>query len=168
MHAPVSSSSTRASTGSELTVRYLDDQDVTYKLLDHDERFSAAAEARACGIAPHNAAKAILLCDGGEYRLAVIPASELLDVKKLRDLIDAGGPVRLASEEEMAADFPAFEIGALPPLGFMLGVPEAIDARVLEHRRVLCNAGDHRHSMLIDPRDVADLGDVRIGDICQD
>jgi Ala-tRNA(Pro) deacylase len=167
MHAQVTPQK-RDRSPTELTTHYLAEQDVAYKVFEHEERFSSAAEARASGVAPHDAAKSLLLRDRDGYRLAVIPASERLDLKKLRNLLDANGDLRLATEQEMAADFPDFQIGALPPLGGMLKVPEAIDARLLDHRRVLCNAGDHRHSFLVDPRDLADLGEVRVGDICED
>jgi Ala-tRNA(Pro) deacylase len=150
-----------------LITHYLDEHNVPYKVFEHDRSFSAADEARATGVAPHNAAKSVLLRDRRRYRLAVIPASERLDPKKLRGLIDAGQDLRFATEQEMADDFPTLEIGALPPLGALLGVPEAIDERLMEHHRILCNAGDHRHSMLLDPRDLADLADARVGDICE-
>lgn len=161
-------SQTRNGSASEHTIHYLEDHEVPFKLFEHEERFSAAAEARAAGVAPHNAAKSILLRDADGYRLAVIPASERLDLAKLRGLLDRDARLRLATEQEMAHDFPAFEVGAVPPVGSMLNVPEAIDERLLEHRRVLCNAGDHRHSLLLDPRDIADLADTRLGDICAD
>jgi Ala-tRNA(Pro) deacylase len=151
----------------KLTSEYLEERCVPYKLLDHEERFSAAAEARACGVAPHNAAKSVLLRDRATYHLAVIPASERLDLRKLRNLLGANGELRLATEREMAADFPELEVGAIPPLGSMLHAPEVLDERLLEHRRILCNAGDHRHSMLLDPRDIADLPEVRVGEICE-
>jgi len=151
----------------ELTAHYLDDHQIAYELLEHEERFSAAAEARAAGVTPDNAAKSVLLKDREDYRLAVIPASERLDLKKLRDLLDSR-ELRLATEQEMAADFPSFEVGALPPLGPMLNVPEVIDQRLLDHGRVLCNAGDHRHSILLDPRGIVGLADARVGDICED
>jgi Ala-tRNA(Pro) deacylase len=174
VHAPAtaeeheeSSTEEHEESSTNLITHYLDEHHVPYKVFEHDRSLSAAGEARATGVAPHNAAKSVLLRDRRGYRLAVIPASERLALKKLRGLIDAGQDLRFATEREMADDFPTLEIGALPPLGALLSVPEAIDERLLEHPRILCNAGDHRHSMLLDPRDLADLADTRIGDICE-
>jgi Ala-tRNA(Pro) deacylase len=157
----------REASSVELTSEYLEGRGIPYKLLDHEERFSAVAEARACGVAPHNAAKSVILRHGEEYRLAVIPASRRLDLKKLGAVLGANGELRLATEREMAVDFPELEVGAIPPLGSMLHAPEVLDERLLEHRRILCNAGDHRHSMLLDPRDIADLPEVQVGEICE-
>jgi prolyl-tRNA editing enzyme YbaK/EbsC (Cys-tRNA(Pro) deacylase) len=42
-----------------------------------------------------------------------------------------------------------------------------IDIRLLYHGTVLCAAGDHRHSLLIDPRDLFRLAEPRVADICE-
>ena len=149
------------------TVHYLDEHEVNYEVLEHEQRFSAAAEARAVGVTPDNAAKSVLLRDRGVYRLAVIPASERLALGKLRDFL-ASRDLRLATEQEMASDFPDFEVGALPPLGPILSMPEVVDARVLDHERVLCNAGDHRHSVLLDPHELVRATEASVADICED
>ena len=125
--------------------RYLDEQQVAYELVEHPERFTAAGEARAAGIEPADAAKDVLLRTDGDYVLAVIPASERLDMRKVRDRIHTDGEIRLATEDEIAEDFSGFELGALPPFGPVLGAAQVIDRRLLEHERVLCNGGDHRH-----------------------
>jgi Ala-tRNA(Pro) deacylase len=151
----------------QLTAQYLEEHEVHYEVLEHEPGFSAAAEARAAGVTPANAAKSVLLRDRGVYRLAVIPASERLALGKLRDLL-ASHDLRLATEREIASDFPAFEVGALPPLGPMLSMPEVVDARVLDHERVLCNAGDHRHSVLLDPHELVRATQAGVADICED
>lgn len=150
----------------EETVSYLEKNGIEHEVVEHGEQYSAAAEARAAGVAPENAAKSLLLRDGDEYRLAVIPASERLDLHKARDVLGAKGKVRLATEEEMGADFPGFELGALPPLGQMLPAAEVVDPQLLEHDRILCNAGDHRHSVLIRPDDLRRVADAQVADIC--
>jgi prolyl-tRNA editing enzyme YbaK/EbsC (Cys-tRNA(Pro) deacylase) len=49
--------------------------------------------------------------------------------------------VRLATEEELLRDFPGFELGALPPLGSLLGAPLYVDQEVLQHETVVFAAG---------------------------
>ena len=150
----------------ETTTAYLDQQGISYEVVEHDERFTAAGEARAAGVEPHNAVKSLLLRDAEGYELAVIPASERLDPKKVREALDRN--MRLATEEEMGTDFGQFDLGALPPLGPMLPAPELVDQRVLEHEKVLCNAGDHRHSVLVDPKDLVKVADAQVADVCED
>lgn len=149
--------------------QHLDAEGIAYEVVEHERALSAASEAVAAGVRPGNAAKSVLLHDQDGYRLVVIQASDRLDLGKLADLLDASrATIRLASEEEMAADFPDFELGAIPPLGEMLPAPEIVDRRVLDHERVLCNGGDHTHSVLLDPREIVRVAGARIADVCQD
>jgi hypothetical protein len=62
----------------------------------------------------------------------------------------------------MRADFPDFELGAIPPFGEMLPAPEIVDRRVLDHDRVLCNGGDHTHSVLLDPKEIVRAAGARV------
>jgi Ala-tRNA(Pro) deacylase len=148
--------------------RFLDDHGVAYELVEHGERFTAAGEAQASGVGPQDAAKDVVLRRGGEYVLALIPASERLDLSKVRDLIGAGNELRLATEEEIAADFPGFAVGALPPFGPIFEVEEIVDRRLLDHERVLCNGGDHSHSVKVDPNEIVRVSGAQVGDLSQD
>jgi Ala-tRNA(Pro) deacylase len=154
--------------GIDAVIGYLRDRGVAHDVVDHEQTFTAAAEARAAGMTPDHAAKTMVLRDGEGYRLAVIPASERLDLHKLRVLLEGSSHLRLATEEEMADDFAGFEVGAVPPLGPMLPAPEVLDRRLLGHERVLCTGGDHRHSVLVDPTELARITDARVADICED
>jgi prolyl-tRNA editing enzyme YbaK/EbsC (Cys-tRNA(Pro) deacylase) len=151
------------------TTRHLDAIGVSYEVVEHERAFGAASEADAAGVRPENAAKSVLLHDGKGYRLVAIQASDRLDLGKVRDLLEISrSELRLATEDEMAADFSGFELGALPPLGEMLPAPEIVDPRLLEHDRVLCNGGDHTHSILLDPSDVVRVSGAQVADVCQD
>ncbi|MGZ5348094.1 MAG: aminoacyl-tRNA deacylase [Solirubrobacterales bacterium] len=152
----------------EMVHAYLDEQGVAYEAVEHEERFTAAAEARAAGIEPGDAVKDLVLHDGDRYVLAVIPASRRLDLGKARALLAAGSELRMASEDEIARDFERFEVGAIPPFGNLHGVPQLVDSSLLEHERVLCNAGDHGHGVLVDPNEIVRIGDARVGDVCED
>jgi Ala-tRNA(Pro) deacylase len=125
--------------GIDAVVGFLGEAGVQYDVVDHRQTFSAAAEARAAGIQPDHAAKTMLLRDGSEYRLAVIPASERLDVRKVREALEGSGHLRLATEDEMSRDFSMFEVGALPPIGPLFPAPEVLDRRLMGpdplHRR---------------------------------
>jgi Ala-tRNA(Pro) deacylase len=129
---------------------------------------SAAGEARVTEHVPDQVAKTVVLHDGSAYVIAVIPASDRLDLHKLRELLGATRQLRLASEDEIARDFPSLEVGAVPPFGPMVPAAEVIDRALLEQQRILCPAGDHRHSVLIDPRDVVRISAATPADICQD
>jgi Ala-tRNA(Pro) deacylase len=80
--------------------------------------------------------------------LAVVPASRRLDLRLVRESLD-DPDVRLASEAELAADFPGYELGALPPLGSLLGVRLLVDPEVLGHETVLFAAGTETESIRV-------------------
>lgn len=161
------SDATAEAHGIAAVTKFLDREEVGYDVVEHRPTFSAAAEARASGNDPREAAKTLALHDRGGYRLAVIPASRRLDLHRVRELMGGTSHLRLATEEELETDFAMFEVGALPPLGPMVPVPEIVDVHLLYHDRILCAGGDHRHSLRIDPRDLLRLCEPRVADICE-
>jgi Ala-tRNA(Pro) deacylase len=152
----------------EAVKSYLDAQGVDYEVVEHEERFTAAAEAQASGLEPGDAAKDLVLRDGDSYKLVAIPASQRLDLDKARELLGASRSLRLATEEEIGRDFGRFEVGAVPPFGGLHGVPQAVDQRLLEHDRVLCSAGDHKHGLLVAPGEIVRIADAATGDLCEE
>lgn len=154
--------------GVDAVVGYLDEQGVTYDVVEHRTTYTAGAEARAAGVPAQDVAKTVVLRDEEGYRLAVIPGSERLDLEKARELFGAGKSLRLATEQEMGGDFGDFEVGALPPIGPMLPATEVLDRRLLEHDRILFAGGDHRHAVSIDPNDLVEVTQAKVADVCED
>lgn len=145
---------------------FLERQGVPYEVVEHERTQTAAAEARAAGVPAADVAKTVVLRDDEGLRLAVIPASERLDMRKLKQELASKG-LRLVTEQEMADEFDEFEVGAVPPFGSMFDALELVDERLLEHDRILCSGGDHEHAVLVDPRDVVRAGQARVADICE-
>jgi prolyl-tRNA editing enzyme YbaK/EbsC (Cys-tRNA(Pro) deacylase) len=67
----------------------------------------------------------------------------------------------------MATAFPQFDVGALPPVGPMLPLPEVVDVRLLYKDHVVVAGGDHRHAIRLDPRDLVRIAEPRVGDISE-
>jgi Ala-tRNA(Pro) deacylase len=155
-------------TRSGAVVAFLQGEGINYELIEHEPTMSAAAEGRATHVPADQVAKTVVLHDGSAYVIAAIPASQRLDLHKLRDALDAPRQLRLASEEEIARDFPSLEVGAVPPFGPMVPAAEVIDRALLDQQQILCPAGDHRHSVLVDPHAIVRATAARIADICQD
>ncbi|HEX2411493.1 MAG TPA: YbaK/EbsC family protein [Solirubrobacteraceae bacterium] len=160
-------SETAAPHGIDAVAAFLDAQQVSYEVVDHRPTFSAAAEARASGAEPREAAKTLALHDRGGYRMAVIPASHRLDLGRVRELLGATSHLRLATEAELERDFPMFDVGAMPPLAPMVPMPEILDVHLLYHERILCAGGDHGHALRLDPRDLLRVCEPRVAAICE-
>jgi len=147
---------------------YLRDHEVPAELIEHAHSESAAAEARAAHLPAEQMAKTVVLHTPAGYTFAVIPASDMLDLSKTASALDVGRhELRLATEADMAADFPDYEVGAIPPLGPDTPA-EIFDMRLLAYQRVLCAAGDHEHSLLLDPTDIIRVSSAQTADLRQD
>ncbi|HEU4975664.1 MAG TPA: YbaK/EbsC family protein [Baekduia sp.] len=153
--------------GAEVVTHFLEHHGTPYELLEHEETLCAGDEAYASGVAPAFMAKTVVLHDDDGFRLAVIPASERLDVARARRALGASRHLRLATEEEMEQAFLLFETGAIPPFSALVAVPEVIDRRLLTHDRIVCSSGDHRHSLIVSPRELERLGQPRVADVCR-
>lgn len=147
-------------------VHHLEESGIDHEVVRHPPAFTAADEARDYGAPAHRVVKTIALRSGDADVLVAIPASERLDIHRVRQLL-ADPSARLATEEEMAVSFPGLEPGALPPFGGILPVPELIDRRLLSCTWVLANGGDHRHSLRVSPLAIVHLSRARVVDICE-
>jgi prolyl-tRNA editing enzyme YbaK/EbsC (Cys-tRNA(Pro) deacylase) len=147
---------------------YLRDHGVSFDVIEHARSESSVAEALAAHLPAEQTAKTVVLRTDAGYRFAVISASDRLDLHKAAAALGLSRhQLRFASEADMAADFPDYEAGSIPPIG--PGTPtELIDLRLLDYGQVLCPAGDHEHSLLVDPVDVVRLTGARTLDLRQD
>jgi Ala-tRNA(Pro) deacylase len=147
---------------------YLRDHGVSFDVVEHARSESAVAEARAARLPAEQTAKTVVLHVSGGWRFAVICASDRLDLHKAAGALGVSRhELRFASEADMATEFPAYEVGAIPPIG-----PDTpaglIDLRLLDYGQVLCPAGDHQHSLLVDPADIVRVTGARVVDLRQD
>jgi Ala-tRNA(Pro) deacylase len=146
-----------AEQGVAVVARFLAEAGIAHEILEHEPTYSTLGEAEAVHADPRHSAKTLALHDREGWRLAVLPANHRLDLERARRLLGGTRHLRLATEEEMAAAFPAFDVGALPPVGPMLPLPEVVDVRLLYRDHVVCPGGDHRHAVRLDPRDLVRL-----------
>ena len=85
-------------------------------MLEHAQTERAADEAAALGIGAEDVAKTLVLVAPSGNMRAVLPASERIDLHKVAAVLGIGGKkVHLASEDDLARDYPDFELGAVPP-----------------------------------------------------
>lgn len=147
--------------------RILDEAGVEYELLPHSHTETAAAEAEALGLDPRDVAKTLVVSTPGGYVRAVLPASERIDFHKLREHVEGGKRIRLASEEDLVRDYPEFELGAVPPFGG--GTDRVlIDSRLAEREQVVLEAGSHDQSVRVRTADLLELTRAQVVDLVQD
>jgi Ala-tRNA(Pro) deacylase len=131
-----------------LVTDYLGERGVVFEVVAHRRAFTSLQEARELGVAADEVLKTVAVRTRGKYALAVVPASRRLELRLVRESLD-DPDARLASEAELGADFPGYELGALPPLGSLLGVPMLVDPEVLGQETVLFAAGTETESVRV-------------------
>ncbi len=125
--------------------RYLDDHHIAYDLTTHLRTGSSLRTATVASISPHRLAKAVVLEDGDEYLMAVLPADRRVQLGTLRTQL--GRNVGLATERDVAARFPDCALGAVPPLGPAYGMQTIVDDELDREPEVYLEAGDHEALM---------------------
>jgi Ala-tRNA(Pro) deacylase len=120
---------------------YLDSEQLSYEILQHPHTNSSAETADAAYIWEDQLAKSVLLEDEAGYVMAILPASNRVDLKKLREKMHR--QLELATEAELGEIFADCEIGAIPPLGQAYGIPMIYDDCLAKLANVYFEAGDH-------------------------
>jgi len=147
----------------------LDTAGAQYEVLPHAHTESAAAEARALGISAAEVAKTVIVSTPERYVRAVLQAVDRIDLHKLAQLY--GEPrksVDLVSEEELAREYPEFELGAVPPFGGAHRDGVVVDRRLAERESVALDAGSHDESIRLAMADLLKVTNARVADICED
>lgn len=128
---------------------WLADEGIEYEIHPHDAALTARATATAEGVDPRTFAKVVgVVSDDERTALLVIDATDRLDVRRASEVLR--GDVRLLTEAELSALAPGCEIGALPAVGTLFGVPTYADYAVHDDPEISFNAGSHRFSARVE------------------
>lgn len=126
----------------------------------HLHRTALAAQrlAEAEHVSGHVVAKPVIVRVGGERAIAVVAATQVVDL----DVLEAasGKTVELVEEWEFVEWFPSCELGAEPPLA-VFGMPIYADAAIALTSRLVMQAGTHDDAVVIDTSSWVDCEDVR-------
>jgi Ala-tRNA(Pro) deacylase len=125
---------------------FLRDAGVSYSLVSHREAFTAQEEAAVTHVPAENWAKVVACFVDGIPVEAVVPATLVVNLRRLLDL--AGGQdIRLAEEGELAQLFPECEKGAMPPLGPLYQQQVYVDVALAVEDEIIFNAGTHTEAI---------------------
>ena len=103
----------------------------------------------------------VCIADGRPVQ-AVVPAHYSVDSEALRTLAHAVS-LRLAHEKELAALYPEFEVGAMPPFGMMHGHPVFVERCFVGEPEMVFNAGTHTDSLCMHYADFAEVAKPTVG-----
>ena len=131
---------------------YLRRRGAPFEVVDHPSAFTSIAEAFAVGISADEVLKCVVLDTRGGHALGVVPASTRLDMDLVQEALRDPAAC-LAAERELEADLDV-ELGAMPPTGWLFGLPTFVDPAVFEHETILFAAGSRTLSIRMRTEDL--------------
>jgi Ala-tRNA(Pro) deacylase len=142
---------------------YLDRGSIRYVHSTHPAAFTAREVAAVEHIPLHKLAKTVVFASEKGYGMAVVAADAFVDFEELRMLLGVPA-LRLATEEELAELFRGCELGAMPPLGDLFGLPVYFDRGLMDDKFIAFNAGTHRDLVHMSLEDLLRLARPVIGE----
>ena len=140
---------------------FLDANNVKYITLRHSQAFTAQEIAAVAHVSGKELAKAVMIKLDGVMTMAVVPASDMVDFRLVKQATGAS-TVALAEESEFKDLFPDCEIGAMPPFGNLYSVGVLASQSLAEDEKIAFNAGTHRELVQLAYADFARLVQPRV------
>jgi|SRR5262252_4188872 len=135
---------------------FLDQHNIKYMVISHSVAYTAQGVAALTHTPGRELAKTVMLEVDGRLVMSVVPASNRVDLLKLKKHLRAES-VELASEAEFRDRFPDCELGAMPPFGNLYGMDVFADQSLALDKEIAFNAGSHRELVRMSFTDFRDL-----------
>ena len=140
----------------ESILRFVETRGITYTPIHHRVAFTAQEEAAATHVPGREWAKTVVCIADGKPVLAVVPASDHVDLEAMRAATGASD-VRLAAEHEFSGLYPDCETGAMAPFGPLYGQEVFVDEALASDPEITFHAGTHADAMRMRYDDFATL-----------
>lgn len=135
---------------------FLDSHNVRFVAVKHSRAYTAQEIAESAHIRGKELAKTVMVKIDGAMAMAVLPASERVDLQLLMQGTGAND-VDLATEQEFENAFPDCEVGAMPPFGNLYDMEVFVSPRLATDEEIAFNAGSHTELVRLAYTDYADL-----------
>ena len=142
-------------------VEVLKRERVPYVTIRHPPAYTAPELSAVAHIPGRRSAKVVICIADDQPVQVVIPAHYRVDLEALRQVVGAAS-LRLAREDEIAALYPEFEVGAMPPFGIH-GHRVVVERCFVGEPEMVFNAGTHTDSLCMHYNDFADIVRPMVG-----
>lgn len=139
----------------EKIIQLLDQNNIDYKLSEHEYVRTSEEAAKVRGNKPEDGAKALVFWADGEPIQIVIQGNQKVDKDKFKEIFGFS-KLKMVSAEELK-EISGVEPGAVPPFGNLFEPPIRIYCNVGFNDIIEFNAGDHRISIQMKYKDWLDL-----------
>jgi Ala-tRNA(Pro) deacylase len=127
----------------EKLARLFIDRKIPYKVVTHPEAFTAQQVAQATRVPGRSFAKSVMVSVDGKIWMAVVPATERVDLARMQGCLGAK-KARLATESEFSPLFADCDLGAMPIFGSLYGISVLVSHELTENEEIAFTAGTHR------------------------
>jgi len=121
---------------------FLDESHAEYTHTVHPLAYTAREVASAEHLPSREVAKTVVVFGDEGYHMIVVPASRFVDFQEVRLTLGLTH-ARLATEQEIGQLFPDCELGAMPPMGNLYGMPVYLDSSLAAEETIAFNGGTH-------------------------
>ncbi|MFD2230901.1 aminoacyl-tRNA deacylase [Alkalimarinus sediminis] len=121
---------------------YLQHENILYDVVMHSPTESAAESARESVLPLVDVIKSVILRDGQNRLMAIIPADKCVDIRQINHVM--GAHYHLDAESDIDRLFDDCVDGAVPGLGQAYNIPVIWDDALGYEEDVYFEAGDHR------------------------
>ena len=140
---------------------FLDSHNIKYVVMSHSPAYTAQAIAAAAHVSGKELAKTVMVKIDGKMAMAVLPASQRVNLEDLRGAVGAK-ELKLACEKAFADLFPGCEIGAMPPFGNLYNMDVFVSPSLAEDEYIAFNAGSHTELIRMAYADFARLVEPKV------
>jgi Ala-tRNA(Pro) deacylase len=140
--------------------RWLREQGVAFRLLEHAPVFTSEEASRVRGTPIEAGAKALVLRAEDRPVHVVLPGHKRVDNARVRAILGTR-TLRFATPEELLA-LTGCVPGAVPPFGNLFGLPVLADAELAAREEIAFNAGSNAVSIVMRGADFVRLSGARV------
>ena len=144
-------------------IECLDQNKVSYEVLQHPEAVTAQRIAQAEHVKGRHHAKVVMVKSGDQHLMMVLPADHHIDLKKVEKATSQ--TVSLSNEEQFKSLFPDCAIGAMPPFGNLYDLPTYVDKDLAEQDYIVFEAGTHKDAIKMRYRDYQKIVKPKVKDL---
>lgn len=146
---------------------FLNSHHIKYVTITHSPAYTAQEIAASAHVSGKELAKTVICNIDGELAMAVLRASDRIDLDLLRGAAGAS-KVELATEQAFQDRFPECDAGAMPPFGNLYEMEVFVEESLTKDERIAFNAGSHTELVKLAYEDFAKLVTPKVANFARE
>ncbi|MEK6904496.1 MAG: YbaK/EbsC family protein [Nanoarchaeota archaeon] len=131
--------------------KILEKNKVEFKLFEHEPTPTSEIAAKVRGVDLKTGAKAMVLRYKGNFCMCVLRATEKIDFKKMKTILNTKS-ISFATAEEVKKVTDCIP-GGVPPFGNLFNIPVYADKQIFDNKVINFNAGTQTQSIQMKAED---------------